>query len=259
MRLAACLVSFAVGMQSVEARADLKSSFPGHLHVNPGVSAGLAIVLGLVICLCGYKLLRPMIFACGFLLSGLLTAMAFESTFGTTTWVLSASWIGFIVVGTAGGCVALALYPLGVFMVGALLVFSLTTSIPYRMVPSEPNVVLDIALGLLGGMLVWLLERPFIIVASSFVGATAAPRGVGHFAGKYPSSSDLEHFRSHEAGIDGAWVYDVPTTWWAYLAATLLLFLVGVVKQCYDVRKVRRNVRIGRYNGWRNSRSMSVA
>ncbi|EGZ21956.1 hypothetical protein PHYSODRAFT_488171 [Phytophthora sojae] len=224
--------------------------FPDHLHIEPGVVAESAIIVGLVVCLYGFRLLRAMVFACGFLVCGLLVSAALENTFGLKAWVLAASWIGFVVVGIAGGCVALAFFPLGVFLVGSMLAYAFTASLPYRMMSGDTSAVLDGAVVLLGGILSWLLVRPFAIVASSLIGSMMAVRGVGYFAGKYPSN-DLEHFRDHARGR--FWLSAVPGMWWVYLMAIVALFVLGMVKQCRDVGKSRSSSHIGLYTGWRSS------
>ncbi|KAG6620768.1 uncharacterized protein IUM83_11690 [Phytophthora cinnamomi] len=209
--------------------------------------------MGLVVCLYGFRVLRAMVFVCGFLVCGLLVSTAFENTFGLKAWVLVASWIGFVVMGIAGGCVALAFFPLGVFLTGLMLAYAFTSSLPYRVLLGESSAVVDGAVVLLGGMLSWLLVRPFAIVASSLIGSMAAIRGIGYFAGKYPSSEDLERFRSHTDRSGRFWLYAVPGIWWLYLAAILALFVLGIVKQCRDVGKTRNSSHIGLYTGWRSS------
>ena len=231
--------------------------FPDHLHIEPGVVAEFAIIAGLVVCLYGFRLLRTMIFVCGFLVAGLLVSVAIENAFGLKTWVLAASWIGCFVIGIAGGCVALAFFPLGVFLAGSMLAYTFTTSLPYRVLPGESSYVLDGAVVLMGGILAWLLVRPFTIVASSLVGSVTVIWGIGYFAGKYPSGDDIERFHLHLTGR-GTWVYTVPGPWWAYLAAMLLLFVVGTVKQCRDAGKTRSRTLVGHYTGWRSSPNIVI-
>ncbi|KAF4028488.1 hypothetical protein GN244_ATG19824 [Phytophthora infestans] len=232
--------------------------FPDHLDIEPGVLAEFAIISGLVGCLYGFRLLRLMIFLCGFLVTGLLMATALEHIFGLKTWVLAASWIGFVVMGIAGGCVALAFFPLGVFLVGSILAYTLTSSLPYRLLPGESSTVLDGVVVVLGGMLAWLLVRPFAIAASSLMGSVAAVRGIGYFAGRYPSRDDVDRFHSYVMRSREPWIYAVPGAWWAYLAAMLALLAVGMIKQCHDVDKERSHSRIGRYTGWRSMSNIPI-
>ncbi|CAI5724745.1 unnamed protein product [Hyaloperonospora brassicae] len=226
--------------------------FPDHLHIEPGVVAEFAIIAGSIVCLYGFRLLRVMVFLCGFLVAGLLSSAALENTFGLATWVLVASWIGCMIAGIAGGCVALAFLPFGVFLAGSMLTFAFTSSLPYRVLPDVSNTVLDVVVVLLGGILAWLLVRPFVIIASSLVGSVTVIWGIGYFAGKYPSNDDIERF--HLRDMDRrSWVHAVPIAWWAYLAAMLLLFVVGILKQARDASNARSYSHIGHYTGWRSS------
>ncbi|ETK89107.1 hypothetical protein F441_06873 [Phytophthora nicotianae CJ01A1] len=258
MRLNAIALILALCVLHVCGHTRPRGYFPDHLHIEPGVVAEFAIFSGLVVCLYGFRLLRLMIFLSGFLVIGLLVSVAFENTFGLKTWVLAASWIGFVVMGAAGGCVALAFFPLGVFLVGSILAYAFTSSLPYRMLPGESSAVLNGAVVVLGGMLAWLLVRPFAIVASSLVGSITAVWGIGYFAGKYPRSDDINRFHSYVMRGREPWIYSVPGTWWAYLAAMLVLLVVGMIKQCRDVDKARSYSRIGRYTGWRSSPNIPI-
>ncbi|TMW64578.1 hypothetical protein Poli38472_011458 [Pythium oligandrum] len=210
------------------------------LQVAPGIAAVLAIFLGLFVCFYGYKLLRPAIFLCGFVTGGLLVALIIQYAFASMAWMATASWIGFLVAGGITGCLALWLYNVGLFLVGALsgilLAFMLNTSFGYRIYPSQPDVMLVIMVvffGILFGFLASMVEKPVVILATSFIGATGFVWGVGYFIGKYPSGADLKRFRWKNPS--GDWIYTIPKAWWAYLVVTLLLFLAGVVVQYHSI------------------------
>ncbi|KAL3661651.1 hypothetical protein V7S43_013410 [Phytophthora oleae] len=238
-------------MLGVCSHSHYSSHFPTQVHLEPDVVAEFALLSGLVVCLFGFRLLRWLIFLSGFVVAGLITSTAFKNTFSLKTWVFFASWIGFFVIGVAGGCVALAFFPLGVFLMGLLFSYAFTTSLPYQMLPEDSSEVLIVVL--LGGFLAWLLVRPFAIVSTSLMGSIAAVWGVGYFTGKYPSSSDIKRFHSHLQRSEESWVYAVPGAWWVYLALMLLLFAVGMTKQCRDAHKSRGSSHIGLYTGWRSS------
>uniref|UniRef100_K3WC45 Transmembrane protein 198 n=1 Tax=Globisporangium ultimum (strain ATCC 200006 / CBS 805.95 / DAOM BR144) TaxID=431595 RepID=K3WC45_GLOUD len=221
-------------IEKVDAGGILHST--GDIRVGQSVAAVIAIILGAIVCVLGYKLLRPAIFLCGFVSGGLLVALIIEYAFASMTWVATASWIGFLIGGVIVGCLVLMLYNVGLFLIGALagtlLAFVLNTSFGYRIYPSQPDVMLVImiiVLALVGGFLVWKLEKPVVILATSFIGATALIWGIGYFAGNYPSGADLKRFRNKDS--QGDWIYDIPDAWWAYLCATLLIFLFGVYWQ----------------------------
>ncbi|CAI5727564.1 unnamed protein product [Peronospora destructor] len=247
----------AIGILAVCGHMGFSRYFPDRLHIEPGVVAEFAIITGLVVCLYGFRMLRTIIFVCGFLAAGLVVSVAIENAFGLKTWVLAASWIGCFVIGIVGGCIALAFFPLGVFLAGSMLAYMFTSSLPYCVFPGESSYVLDGALVLMGGILAWLLVRPFTIVASSLVGSVTAIRGIGYFAGKYPSGDDIERFHLHLTGRE-TWVYTVPGPWCAYLAAMLLLFVAGMIKQCRDAGKTHSRSHIGHYTGWRSSPNIAI-
>lgn len=220
----------------------------GRVRVAPSIAAIAAILVGAAVCFFGYRLLRPAIFVCGFLAGGLLVALIIEYSFAAMSWVALASWIGFLVAGAISGCVVLMMYHVGLFVIGALagalLAFTLNTSFMYRLYPSQPDVmlvILIVVLAVVGGALAWKVEKPVIILATSFIGADAVVWGIGYFAGKYPSGADLKRFRYRDG--NGAWVYNIPTAWWLYLAALVLLFVIGVY---WQFRRSAKNVRYAR-------------
>ncbi|CEG41587.1 Domain of unknown function DUF4203 [Plasmopara halstedii] len=231
--------------------------FPHHLHVEPGVAAEFAIFVGLSLCFYGFRLLRAIIFLSGFVVTGTFMSLALASVFGLGTWVLAASWISFFVFGVAGGCVALAFFPFGVFLVGSMFAYAITLSLPYQMLPIDLSAVLNGAIIVLGGMLGWLLVRHFTIIASSFVGAVSIIRGIGYFTGKYPTNEDIKCFYSHLEHSE-LWMSAIPKLWWAFLAAMFALLVTGVVKQYRDIDKHHNYNHIGRYNGWRSTPYISI-
>ncbi|OQR84751.1 hypothetical protein ACHHYP_12991 [Achlya hypogyna] len=202
----------------------------------PGLVATVSLVAGLVIAFAGYKLFRPVMFVCGFAVGSVLGYLIAEKIFSGQSYQVTASWIAFIVLGLFVGAFVMNIWVCGVFVVGAaagvLLAFELNTSVGYKIYPSNPTTslwILIIVLGLLvGGLAMWL-ERPVLIVATSFFGAVAAVWGIGYFAGKYPSSAELEAWRSQAA--DGTYSYDLPNAWWYYLAASVALFALGMFVQ----------------------------
>lgn len=206
------------------------------VKVGGSILAILAIAAGLIVCFAGYKLFRAALFVVGFVAGGVLLAIAVEHIFDTKSWVVTASWVAFVVGGLFVGCLVISLYTTSIFVAGAaggvLLAILLNTSIGYKIYPSNPNVVLivlAVILGIVGGVLALKLEKPVLIVATSLVGAGLLVWGVGYFAGDYPSPSDLKQFAQQD--LHGDWVYDIPTAWWAYVAGILVLFVVGMVIQ----------------------------
>jgi len=214
------------------------------IKVGGTILAVAAIAAGVVICVSGYKLFRPTLFVIGFALGGVLIAVAAEEIFKNKSWVVTASWIAFVVGGLIIGFLVISLYKLSIFIAGAvggvLLAMLINTSFGYKMYPSHPNIVLIIlavVLGIIGGVLAIMLEKPVIVVATSLVGECMVVWGIGYFAGDFPSASDLKSLATQNA--NGDWNYDIPNAWWAYLASILVLFVIGMVAQ---FRKTGRGV-----------------
>lgn len=212
------------------------SSSTSDLALGPSLSAVLSIAVGLVVCFFGFRLLRPTMFVCGFLVGGFLCSSAVEHVFKEKTWEPTAWWVALFVGGLFVGALVLALYSLGIFIVGAaggvLLATMLNTSVGYKLFPENPNtglLILAIVLGIIGGILASKIEKPVIVVATSLVGAVLAISGIGYFAKNFPDITDLQQFATQNS--DGEWVYAMPSIWWAYVAGMLALFLVGMLVQ----------------------------
>ncbi|KAK1943863.1 Transmembrane protein 198 [Phytophthora citrophthora] len=206
------------------------------IKVGGSILAVAAIAVGAVMVVMGYRLFRATLFAVGFVAGGVAVAMVVENVFDDKSWVITASWIAFVVGGLICGCIVVSLYSLGIFIAGAAagvaLAMMLNNSVGYEIYPSHPQVVLIvlcIVLGLLCGVLAIKLEKPVLITATSLFGAAILVWGVGYFAGDFPSSNDLKEYASQD--INGDWVYSIPDAWWGYLAGILVLFVLGLFIQ----------------------------
>lgn len=207
------------------------------ISLGPGISAAVGIALGAVVCFFGYRLLRPTMFACGFLVGALVVSSAIENMFSDASWEPTGVWVGFIVGGLLCGAMVITLYNLGIFLIGAaggvLLAIACNTSFGYKLYPAHPSYVLIalvVVFGILGGVLARKLERPVIIVATSLVGAGVLIAGIGYFGKNFPTSTDVTQYLEKDADT-GEWVNSIPSAWWAYLAAMLALFGLGMLIQ----------------------------
>lgn len=209
-----------------------------------GVTAGgaaigiLAMLAGLTMLIAGFKLFRATLFALGFVVGGALLSTLAEYVFADESKLLTVSGIAFGLGGLVGGVlVRVCRDAVGVFFTGAVAGVQLAamahTSVGYRAFPGEPIVpllVLVVVLGIPSGVLAVRLEKPALILATSFVGASLLLWGVGYFAGDYPRVADLTRYREKDA-TSGDWVYAIPSAWWIYLSVTLLLAVGGVLLQ----------------------------
>ncbi|TMW64680.1 hypothetical protein Poli38472_011560 [Pythium oligandrum] len=206
------------------------------ISVGEGILAAVTIAVGVVMLVAGYRLFRVAIFVSGFVLGGLGVASLLEYIFENKSWIETASWIGFFVGGVIVGILAMSLYSLSIFVAGAaggvLLAFTLQTTVAHKIYPSQPNVVLivlAVVLGLICGVLALKLEKPVLVIATSFIGAVAVAWGIGYYAGEFPNGADLKHYRTEES--DGHWIYSIPDAWWGYLAGIVVLFALGLFIQ----------------------------
>ncbi|KAG6580132.1 uncharacterized protein IUM83_15720 [Phytophthora cinnamomi] len=220
---------------SLEGVTQLLSSAE-HVKVGPALLAAIAVLGGGVVCLAGYRLFRPTVFCCAFMIGGLFVAGIVETAFASMSWMPTASWIAFAVGGVIAGVVVLMLYSASIFLAGAaggvMLAFSINTSVGTKIYPENPDVilvVLAVLLGICGGLLALKLEKPVLITTTAIVGATVCVWGVGYFAGDYPNGADLKKFRSRNA--QGDWVYTIPDAWWGYLAGMVVLVVLGMSVQ----------------------------
>lgn len=227
------------------------------IKVGPAILAALAIVGGGAVALAGYRLFRPTVFLCGFIIGGLFVAGVIEAMFDGKSWLPTASWVAFFVGGVIVGALVLYLYTASIFLAGAaggvLLAFSLNTTFGTKIYPSNPDVVLvvlAVLLGIIGGILALKLEKPVIIVSTSLVGAETLVWGVGYFAGDYPNGADLKAFGKEND--DGDWVYAIPDAWWGYLAGILVVFVLGLVVQF-------KKTAHGHHHGGKSSSSHAVS
>ncbi|KAH9128389.1 hypothetical protein LEN26_000590 [Aphanomyces euteiches] len=244
--LALTLLFQCFAMAETAAQAAAASDFDDSVHdlfesakgikVGPSVVAVIAIVTGLLVALWGYKLFRPVMFICGFATGAVLGYMLAERIFGNKDYFTTAAWIMFVAVGLIVGVIVMNIWTLGVFACGAaagvLLGFHVNTSFGYLIYPSSPETSLwicVIVLGLICGFAAVWFERPTLIIATSFFGATATVWGIGYFAGKYPNSVELEQWRTQAA--NGDYTYNIPNAWWYYLAGTFVFFLLAMYFQ----------------------------
>lgn len=148
--------------------------------VNQAAGIGF-ILLGALVCLLGYRLVRVVLGVVGFA-AGVLGAtwLGGDVLHIGRTWLLVLSLVG----GIVGAVLAAVLFKVGLFILGAaggalaavLLVPALTGG-------AKPLVVAGIGVG--AGILTLLLRRPLVSIATAFIGAWGVTAGAFHLAGWY--------------------------------------------------------------------------
>lgn len=209
----------------------------GNIKVAPAMLAVVACIVGLGMCALGYRLFRASVFVCGFVGGGLAVSRTVENVFAHESYLVAASWISFFLGGILIGCVVMSLYYAGIFVVGAacgvLLAVTFNAGVGHKIYANNPDSVLlalAIILGIVGGMAAVCLEKPALIVITSFIGSALVVWGVGYFAGDFPSGDTLKSFRTSTKG-DASWLGAIPPAWWGYFVALLVLTSIGIAIQ----------------------------
>ncbi|KDO28349.1 hypothetical protein SPRG_06588 [Saprolegnia parasitica CBS 223.65] len=215
----------------------LASSGIAAIAVLPSLAAGASIGLGIAMVFYGYKLFRPTLFMSGFAFGGMVAYMTAERVVSVDeAYYTAVCWICFAVFGLVCGFLSIYVLGLGVFFSGAIaglvLAFLMATSFGYKWWPAYPEGILFIfgaVLSLLFGALAYSMEKPILVVSMALTGAGATVWGVGYFVGGYANADDLHVYRRVDNA--GAYQYAIPTSYWAYFAATFVLFVLGTYVQ----------------------------
>ena len=150
---------------------------------------GIAIVLGLIICMFGYKIFRLILAITGFILGAtMMASLSFTFTAGQDIGII-------LVSGVAGGLITaillLYLYSAGVFILGLLFGF-LALAGALTVLNTIINSIFYLIAAILGGILAILLPRFMIIVVTSFTGALMSVVGTFFILNRYINPIEFE-------------------------------------------------------------------
>lgn len=179
----------------------------------------VAIVLGLVTCLFGYRLFRLVLVLVGALFGfsigvALVVGSVDLTAFGGENGLLAllAGLFGAIL----GGVLGYVLYPIATILAGALLGATIGATLAASLNPDQLVVILLIVIGaILGGLVALPLGRIMIMLSTAFSGAALA---VGSF------------FTATQTGLTTT----TPNTFtfnWVGLVAVIVLAVIGFVVQ----------------------------
>ncbi len=165
-----------------------------------------AVAVGTLYCFLGYRTLKFVIALTGFLLAGAVAgAIALWLTHGNQT----AALIGLVLGGISGAFALFFLYKAGIFLMG-LLGASLIGDHVFRNSGQDWSPLIVLGVGLVGGLMAMILEKPAMIIATSVLGAwMLSVCGVYFYAG---GTDPIEPFREALRSEDqrfwvvGAWV-----------------------------------------------------
>ncbi|ETW09115.1 hypothetical protein H310_01565 [Aphanomyces invadans] len=193
------------------------------------IIAAVAILATLAVTFAGYKLIYPVLFIASFFLGAVFSYDVLLQAFANESPAL----VGFFIGGLIAAILVVYFYDVGIFAVGAVAggaaAFLLVTSV-FASVGGANHVYYHYGFlvvgSLLGGLAAIYLEKPALVIATAFGGATIFVGALGHFIGGYPTVQQLTDVRATSSFI-GA----VPSSWWGYLAGTVALFLLGAYVQ----------------------------
>jgi hypothetical protein len=185
----------------------------GHEQLN--LVLGLGIIIGTIQCFFGYRLFKIVLGLTGFLFGAVLAAnIGYAMSQKEVVALLSGLVGGFI-----GAALLVGLYFVGVFLIGALLGAVVGAAL-FATAGSNPEPVVLLILGVIGGVVACIFQKFMIIVSTAFVGAWSVVLGIAHFVTGTIDPTNAEGL--FRAG---------GTQLWIMLLCWMALGIVGVLVQ----------------------------
>ena len=150
---------------------------------------GLSVIIGLIYCFLGYRIFKFILGLTGFLIGGALV--------GGVAYAISQQEVTGILMGVVGGALGaallVALYFVGVFLLGAVLGGGLGFLLA-ALAGGSPEPAILIILAIIGGVVALFVQKFMIIVTTAFSGAFNVVIGVAYFATGAVDLTNLERF-----------------------------------------------------------------
>ncbi|XP_028407573.1 transmembrane protein 198-like isoform X2 [Dendronephthya gigantea] len=204
------------------------------------IIAGVSVIIGLVMCLAGYRLFKLILFLTGFFV-GFFTSYVICSLYltdhieGNAADYKDQIYLGLsFCVGLIGGLLTLCLYYVGLFVLGATLGwFAGMALLP--LFKSEAHYLADnmwlpysICTGcaIFAGLLMLCIQKVIIILSTAFLGSLLFINGIDYYVEK-------GRVVTYTVNIMQGSHYYLPNCWYTWLVISLLpiLFIVGVIVQ----------------------------
>lgn len=157
---------------------------------------GLSIIIGAIQCFFGYRIFKVILGFIGFILGGTITAAFVFGIYHQKIIALLTGLIG----GFIGSALMVALYFIGIFLIGAFLGMVLGAALFAAGNNPEPAVLL--ILGVIAGVIALIFQKFMIIVSTGFVGAWSVVAGIAHFCGLIDLTNIDKLSRSAGSRID---------------------------------------------------------
>ena len=176
---------------------------------------GLGILVGAIQCFFGYRIFKFILGLIGFLVGGAIA--------GAIGFSMSENEIVVLLVGLVGGFIGaalmIALYFIGIFLIGAFL-GGVIGYVLYASAGNSPEAAVVLILAVITGVIALILQQFMIIVSTGFGGAWGVVFGIAYFLTDAIDPTNLEQmFRAR-----GSQLYTIVLCW-------LALGIVGVIVQ----------------------------
>lgn len=193
------------------------------------IYCAVLVLLGAAYCFFGYRLLRILMSAAGFVL-GFSLGMTYIDAPALTAVLVS------VLIGLAAAALLYFVYNIGVFAAGACFGAAVAkAAISAFALPSTglAAIVIVAVLGLLGGILALVVKRIFLVICTSFLGAGLTVNGVVLFVTGHSAGVDVGSVRKIALSLrDVSFTED-----YVYLIAALALGLMGALVQLFKTAK----------------------
>lgn len=150
---------------------------------------GLGILIGSIQCFFGYRIFKIILGLIGFIGGGALAGSIGYAISGEEGVALLAGVVG----GAIGAALLVALYLIGVFLIGAFL-GSLIGIILFGLSNGSPEPAVLLILAVIGGVVALIFQKFMIILSTSFGGSWSVVSGIAYFTIRGFDPTNLEYF-----------------------------------------------------------------
>mmetsp|Transcript_35880 Transcript_35880/g.55076 ORF Transcript_35880/g.55076 Transcript_35880/m.55076 type:complete len:207 (-) Transcript_35880:105-725(-) len=187
----------------------------------------LFFIKGAAITFFGRVAIKPTVFVVSFILSAFFLMLTIYSIFGENErkeWVNWTVLGGCLIAGAVIGTFMVKFLKFGIALLGAFAGISLGLLLSSSIQISNGWIFWAILIGFGGltALLTFKLRDHILIFSTALLGSFLLVRGVGFYAGNYPSPFELR--KEIQAGAWDA----VPTSFYIYLGCNIVVFLMGV-------------------------------
>ncbi|ORY53641.1 hypothetical protein BCR33DRAFT_654798 [Rhizoclosmatium globosum] len=213
------------------------------LTAYTAVYAAVLIASGLALVFFGHKLFKPLLFLAGFYFFSVLTFVVLQNIEFSSKSQIGGSnrdlvyFCVCLLFGLIGGGLTLALWKVGFFAIGAGLGYVLSllflTVLKDVITSSTARIITIVVFCLVFGVLVFFLEMPILITATSFGGAYATFVGLDVFAqtGFVDISRIISTGKNVQVDFGSKWAY--------MFAGCVLLAIIGLCVQVHQLRQAK--------------------